>query len=620
MPWALIDVPPLSLGILRTAAAKAMPDIDIDVVHANLDYADWLAEQRGTFTAKDYRFFSMTAFIDGVGEWVFTSALYDDPEWRVAELRDQVPMSSDEFQLCLELHRSAPRFVESLTNRLLAFEPDLVGFTSTFQQNVPALAVARAIKKAAPGVLTVMGGANCDGVQGEAIHRNFEFVDFVVRGEGEVAFPQLLTALRAGEPLDEILGLCWREPTGRSVSNPMNSRPLAARDIVAPNYHGYFERLDASTVRDLAEPKLVVEGARGCWWGEKHHCKFCGLNGTFMEFRSKSPGAFFAEIVELIRRHQVLDLVVVDNILDMGYVTSLLPMIIEAGYDVRLQYEIKSNMRRAQLETLSAAGVVTVQPGIESLNTRVLGLMDKGVTGCQNVRMLRDSSSAGLTVAWNYLYGFPGEQAADYLPVIEQFPALHHLQPMDSVSRIAVERFSPYFNRPELGFDDVSPASQYGRNFDLPEAELLDLAYMFQVPDRGIDDVTSDRLRAAGAKWQRAFAGSRLSYSDTGASLLLVSRREGFDWSVLCITDDWEIAVFRLLDQPHSVDALTRKLSDTHDVALSKLEDLLRRWVDLGVVFTESDHYVHVVPQSTNQDLMRIDAGDQMREIGEVLV
>lgn len=34
---------------------------------------------------------------------------------------------------------------------------------------------------------------------------------------------------------------------------------------------------------------LVLEGARGCWWGEKHHCTFCGLNGSLMKFRSKPP-------------------------------------------------------------------------------------------------------------------------------------------------------------------------------------------------------------------------------------------------------------------------------------------------------------------------------------------
>ncbi|APU15560.1 MULTISPECIES: RiPP maturation radical SAM C-methyltransferase [Actinoalloteichus] len=614
MPWALIDVPSLALGILRRAAIKADPAVEVDVLHANLDYVDWVT-QRSEFTIQDYHFYSLATYFAGVGDWVFSSALYDDPQWRNAEFVEQVPMTDEHRRMSLELHASAPDFVAELTERILAMEPDLVGFTSTFQQNMPTLAVARAIKRAAPHVLTAMGGANCDGVQGEALHRNYEFLDFVIRGEGEVTFPRLLAALRQDTAPSDVLGLCWRGPDGISVSNRMNTRPLMPAEIVSPDYDGYFERLDVSTARDWVEPKLVVEGARGCWWGEKHHCKFCGLNGSFMEFRSKSPTVFWAEIVELVTRHQVLDMFVVDNILDMGYVKTLLPTIIDSGYDLRMQYEIKSNMRRGQLETLFKAGLVNVQPGIESLNSRVLKLMDKGVTGCQNVRMLRDAATVGLSIAWNYLYGFPGEDEADYLPVIEQMPALHHLPPLDGVARIVIERFSPYFNRPELGFGELTPGGAYTLSYDLPESELLDLAYLFSSPERGIDESLGDRLRAAADRWQREFAGSRLSHTDLGSEILLISRRRDFDWSTLRLTDPWDVAVFRLLDQPHTLAALDRKLSaDGGASDVGRLERLTRRWLDLGILFTESEHYVHVAPLSTNQDLMRIDTSDPVEE------
>jgi hypothetical protein len=190
---------------------------------------------------------------------------------------------------------------------------------------------------------------------------------------------------------------------------------------------------------------------------------FCGLNGSFMQFRGKSPTQFFDEIIRLVERHQVLDMYVVDNILDMGYLNTLLPRLAESGYDLRMHYEIKANLRRDQLTALAGAGLVSVQPGVENLSTRVLKIMEKGVTGCQNVRLLRDAVTAGLAPAWNYLYGFPGELPEDYLPLVEQFPALHHLPPLDVVTRIVVERFSPYFNRPELvcpsSFPPVPPPS-----------------------------------------------------------------------------------------------------------------------------------------------------------------
>jgi hypothetical protein len=128
-----------------------------------------------------------------------------------------------------------------------------------------------------------------------------------------------------------------------------------------------------------------------------------------------------------------------------------------------------------------------VQYGIENLSSHVLKLMDKGVTAVTNVRVMRDNEDHHLTVKWNYLYGFPGEQPADYLSVIEQMPALTHLQPPMDACRIALERFSPYFDRPELGFGRRSPAEFYRYVYDLPDGELMDLAYFFDTDNHGIN-------------------------------------------------------------------------------------------------------------------------------------
>ena len=606
MPWAMIDVPSLALGIMRNAAVAKVPDAEVTVVHANLDYVDWIVERR-RFTRQDYHFYCLDSYFSAVGDWVFSSALYDDPQWRVRELGDEVALTDERREFSIDLHRSAPEFIQGLADRIVATKPDAVGFTSTFQQNTAALATARAIKRVAPDVRTVFGGANCDGDQGAALHRNFDFVDYVVRGEGETAFPALLTALSRAdtEALASTPGLCWRGPDGVARANPMASRPLLPNEIISPDYDGYFERLESSAARSWVEPKLVVEGARGCWWGEKHHCKFCGLNGSFMQFRSKSPNQFYDEIIRLVERHQVLDMYVVDNILDMGYLTTLLPRLTESGYDLRLHYEIKGNLRRDQLTALADAGLVSVQPGVENLSTRVLKIMDKGITGCQNVRLLRDAASAGLAPAWNYLYGFPGELPEDYLPLIEQFPALHHLTPLDVVARIVVERFSPYFNRPELGFTPLAPAPPYRRIYDLPEAELMDLAYMFSAPELGIDESVADQLRAAAEEWQREHVRSRLSQLDLGDSIVLISRRRRFDWTVLTLRDPVEVAAFRLLDQPHKPAALLRKLAGQATAA--GIETLLDRWRRLGIVFTDAGQYVHVAAEATNDELLRFE-------------
>lgn len=513
-------------------------------------------------------------------------------------------MTPARLELARETRRRAPEFISLLADELAALEPDVVGFTSTFQQNAASLAAARALKRIRPQTSTVMGGANCDGPQGAALHRAFPFLDFVVRGEAELAFPELLSALEDGDraALAGIAGLCFRNADGTTAANPMSGKPLPPSAIARPNHDAYFERLETAAAASWIEPKLVVEGSRGCWWGEKHHCTFCGLNGSSMEFRSKPPGEFAAEVLDLAERHRILDFLVVDNILDMGYFGTVLPQLAATGFDLRLHFEIKANLRRDQFDTLLASGVTQVQPGIENLSTRVLRIMDKGVTGCQNVRALRDAQSAGVSVSWNYLYGFPGETEADYASVLEQLPVLHHLDPPVGQARIVIERFSPYFNRPDLGFDILHPAVQYAHIYRLPESELMDVAYCFTAPRRGIDEATAGRLAGAVTAWTANHPVSSLTYDDLGDRIVLVNTRPTFAWEVVELRDPAELEAFRLLDRPRSRAGLAANVAGGEPF----VDALIERWTGLGLLFHEDGHLVQVAVEADNQLLMRV--------------
>ncbi|MEW1828171.1 RiPP maturation radical SAM C-methyltransferase [Streptomyces sp. NPDC088196] len=612
MPWASISTPSLALGILTKKIADTFPEIETETVYANIEFADWMYNQGG-YTAADFSFFSLQSYFMGCGDWVFSSALYGDTSWRVEEFTRKMTerISAEQLETCLRIHRAIPDFIDALARRIVAGGPDLVGATSTFQQNVASLALLRRIKELSPDTRTVMGGANCDGPQGEALHRNFAFVDFVVRGEAERAFTQLVAAeLTDGADqqadVSRIPGLCRRDGDA-SVSNPLSDSLLAPGEIPSPDYDAYFDRMRRSRVQSWYEPVLVVEGARGCWWGEKHHCTFCGLNGSAMTFRSKSPHAYLEEILTLAERHRVLDFYAVDNILEMSYLDSVLAKIADAPFDLRIQYEVKSNMKLSQIAQLRVAGVVSVQPGIENFSTRVLKIMDKGVSGTLNVRFLRDAESNGLSVAWNYLYGFPGETQADYLPVIEQFPALHHLHPYTGASRIALERFSPYFDRPELGFADRRPHWQYQITYDLPQTELADLAYVFETDELGIESKVADRLLEALQEWSENYVHSRLSYVDLGDRIALVNSRPGFAWRSMTLDDPVEVELFHALHDPRSIDQLVRRASRHSDAwDQPRVEALLAEWRRQGLIFVEDDRALHVATEDENQLMCRI--------------
>jgi magnesium-protoporphyrin IX monomethyl ester (oxidative) cyclase len=114
MPWATINTPSLALGILARRLRDTVPEAIVDIRYVNLDCAEWLVELIPDAARRDYDFFALESYFQGCGDWVFSSALYDDPQWRVAEFLEQLgtKLSDRERDVCLRLHDRAPAFIE----------------------------------------------------------------------------------------------------------------------------------------------------------------------------------------------------------------------------------------------------------------------------------------------------------------------------------------------------------------------------------------------------------------------------------------------------------------------------------------------------------------------------
>jgi ribosomal peptide maturation radical SAM protein 1 len=484
--------------------------------------------------------------------------------------------------------RHSQAFITLQARRIADEGPDVVGFSSTFQQNIPSLALAKQLKRLRPETTIIMGGGNCDIPMGPAVHRNYPFVDYVISGEAEQSFVSFLDYLDGGTPVSKVNGLSWRAPDGSTITNPSAPSP-AMHTLPAPDYTQWFTAIDASPVCDTVRPLLVYEAARGCWWGEKHTCTFCGLNGLTMKFRSRPAEQVMSHLQDLVTRHQVLDIVAVDNILDMEYLRTLLPRIAEQDWDLHFYYEVKSNLREDDVALLRRAGLVQIQPGIENLSSRVLSIMDKGVHATQNVKLLRICEDHDVTVDWNYLYGFPGEAEEDYAGLLRQLPALAHLQPPGGSVRILLERYSPYFQQPELGFRQRRPAALYDHVYDLDSEQLTEIAYQFDAPRRGIGADCEQTLRAAIARWQQVYPASSLVAAELpDGSVIVEDRRAGWPVRDLKIEAGPEVTLFRQLEKPHTIAGAARSVG----LAAEAASDLVTGWERGGLVFSEGGRVV----------------------------
>jgi ribosomal peptide maturation radical SAM protein 1 len=183
-----------------------------------------------------------------------------------------------------------------------------------------------------------------------------------------------------------------------------------------------------------------------------------------MSFRTKSPEKVISDLKQLVAEHSLRQVGMTDNIMPHAYFKTLLPRLSAEIPGLHIFYEQKANLSLSQMVALKRAGVEVVQPGIEALSSSLLKRMDKGVLARQNIALLRYARSVNIEIFWNLLWGFPGDQAQEYQETLNLLPLLRHLPPPIGLHHLAIDRFSPYFDRPaDYGIQQIRPFGSYAK-------------------------------------------------------------------------------------------------------------------------------------------------------------
>lgn len=406
--------------------------------------------------------------------------------------------------------RTAPQFLTWALTAIDWGQYKIVGFTSTFDQNVASLTMAKLIKDLYPNVTIVFGGANYDGEMGLEYFRAFPFIDHVVVGEGEEVFPELVRYLLEGKTGIVPSGVAYRE--GAAIAFTANNSLFSDfAKTGPPDYDDYYHLLAELGRRPRGSIESCSMKVRGAVGGGKHHCTFCGLNAQSMKFRAKSFEQVAREMAYLSSRYDTVRFRLVDNIIDMKYVENLFGRFAADHCDLDVFIETKSNLHKSQIRTLAVGGVKCMQPGLESLSLNQLQAMDKGVTPMQNIICLKWSYYYHVAVSWNILLGFPGETNEDYRRQIDMIPSLFHLQPPESTGKFWLERFSPYYTRPhEYGVHITGPGTAYEYVYDARQVDLKKIAYDFEyeLDNWNVDSHVYQELVDLVQEWQRRVGSS----------------------------------------------------------------------------------------------------------------
>lgn len=608
MPWGSIARPSLAMGLLK-GCAQAL-GFSVDLHYPNLQFAkriglelyEKLVERSVVHTEW---FFSQALFGPGGTADIKNSwpDLVSAPRAQafVEQLQKIVDDSGD---LCQKIASEVSPFIhDDCMSQIDWAKYMLVGFTTTFAQSLSSLLLAKAIKEKHPHVKIVIGGANVDSEMGVEFMHGFPWVDYIAHGEAERSFPALLDNIASGRPDDRVPGISVRQD-GKVMPGDSDVVPVMNLDETPiPDYTDYVRQLDSIGLRKQVPLTLYFESSRGCWWGAKHHCTFCGLNGTTMAFRKKDASRVYSEIMELSSKYRCLSISATDNILSNEYFKDLLPRLASLNVDISLFYEVKANLRREQLKTLKRAGINSIQPGIESFNSRILQLMRKGVSGIQNIQLLKWCEEIGIDPQYNVLFGFPGEVPDDYRDLPRLFRVLSHLRPPNFVTPVVFERFSPYFFEREKFGLQIAPQLQYEFIFPPSRVRLEKIAYFFEGSWKDQIAPPADYMRPvieAFDVWtSQRQAGNIFCYYERGPGYVRIhdnrpKMQNGPVEPRRMYLDEPYASLYLYCDEHRSLRAI-------HDMQKKKLGDSLsentvRTWLDQLVsqelMFKEGDRYL----------------------------
>jgi radical SAM superfamily enzyme YgiQ (UPF0313 family) len=380
-------------------------------------------------------------------------------------------------------------FYEDRVRGLLGSERyDLVGFSlPAWEQLVPALTLARCMKKRDPDTRFCMGGnfvTRLVGTWPETAHPYTKLIDFFSVFEGERSLLQLCEALANGRDPASAENLVFARGD-RMVRTPIGTVDIDS--IPTPNFDG----LDLGQYF-VPEPILPLFTSRSC----PYKCSFCTIPYASSKFRERSPKNVANDIENLTARYGTRLYTFVDETLMVPALSGVAEEVIDRKLDVYWYGETRfhPNIDRPLARKLFDSGCRKLQFGLESSNQRVLNLMKKGVRITCIEPNIEACLTEGIAVHLFTFVGFPGETEKEarethaFSQRMLQLSRDKYKNPYSSVGMGAfnLEVYSDVYNHPE----------RYGVRLTSPQAGLEsdDIFELDYTVERGMSRQEADQL------------------------------------------------------------------------------------------------------------------------------
>ena len=296
---------------------------------------------------------------------------------------------------------------EDVERIVKSYDPDVVGITSTTSMIPDAYAVAEMVKKHNENAKVVMGGPHVTFLP-ERTFRECPYIDFIVRGEGEKTFKELIDALEKGKDPSNIRGLSIN--MGSKVKNnppqplikDLDAIPLPSYDLLPMN------KYEVNGTRFG-----TVMTSRGC----PFNCVFCSSSLQFGRiWRGHSDSRVIEELRYLREEYKIREIEFLDDTftLNKRRAIRIARRVVEEGLDISWSASSRVDLFTDEIaQAMKKGGCHTIYFGIESGSQRTLNFIGKGITPEQSISAVKKAKKHKLNTLGSFVIGFPEETKED---------------------------------------------------------------------------------------------------------------------------------------------------------------------------------------------------------------
>lgn len=298
-------------------------------------------------------------------------------------------------------------YLKNKAEEIIAFNPDIIGFTIFYTNKSASLYLAEEIKKHNSNKTIIFGGPECYNEAKDFSFLNSGTVDAVVIGEGEQTFEELVNTYTKNKAITNIKGALIKN-NGIMINGGFRVEVEDLDSLALPD----FKDFNLNYYKRFALPMLTSRGCVG-------RCTFCSEIRYWRNFRFRSAQNVFEELKQGINCYNVREFFFNDSLINgnLPELFKLIDLIIENNLDIVWggYARVHKGMGLDMLKRLKKAGCSYLSYGIESGSQRVLRDMSKQISLKDAELNLSNTVKVGMQAHVNWIVGFPTESWVDFL-------------------------------------------------------------------------------------------------------------------------------------------------------------------------------------------------------------